>query len=84
MINILSSCTSDDQSAPTGVLQPHNRSSIARKLGEGCFGAEARAFRHRATPAEMYVQGVSTRKVKTITEEPRGHSFLWVMFVSCR
>jgi transposase-like protein len=44
-------------------------------LGEGRFGAEARAFRRFATPAEMYVQGVSTPKVKTITEEPRGHSF---------
>ena len=28
-----------------------------------------------ATLAEMYVQGVSTRKVKTITEELCGHSF---------
>jgi putative transposase len=28
-----------------------------------------------ATPAEMYVQGVSTRKVKAITEELCGHSF---------
>jgi len=26
--------------------------------------------------AEMYVQGVSTRKVKAINEELRGHSFL--------
>ena len=28
-----------------------------------------------AALAEMYVQGVSTRKVKAITEEPCGHSF---------
>ena len=28
-----------------------------------------------ATLAEMYVQGVSTRKVKVITEELRGHEF---------
>jgi len=28
-----------------------------------------------ATLAEMYVQGVSTRKVKAITEELCGHSF---------
>jgi hypothetical protein len=28
-----------------------------------------------ATLAEMYVQGVSTRKVKAITEEPCGHAF---------
>ena len=28
-----------------------------------------------ATLAEMYVQGVSTRKVKAITEEPWGHAF---------
>ncbi len=28
-----------------------------------------------AALAEMYVQGVSTRKVKTITEELCGHSF---------
>jgi putative transposase len=27
-----------------------------------------------ATLAEMYVQGVSTRKVKAITEELRGHA----------
>jgi putative transposase len=27
------------------------------------------------TPAEMYVQGVSTRKVKAITEELCGHNF---------
>ena len=28
-----------------------------------------------AALAEMYVQGVSTRKVKAIIEEPCGHSF---------
>ena len=28
-----------------------------------------------AALAEMYVQGVSTRKVKAITEKLRGHSF---------
>src|SRR5690242_10393454 len=28
-----------------------------------------------ATLAEMYVRGVSTRKVKAVTEEPRGHAF---------
>lgn len=31
-----------------------------------------------ATLAEMYVQGVSTRKVKKTTEELCGHSFLGV------
>ena len=36
-----------------------------------------------ATLAEMYVQGVSTRKVKAITEELCGHAFsaspIWVI-----
>jgi putative transposase len=34
--------------------------------------------------AEMYVQGVSTRKVKSVTEQLCGHSFSASSFIAIR
>src|SRR5262249_39346171 len=61
---------------PGGQLRPPRSQDRAGRFSNELFERYQRSERALvAALAEMYVQGVSTRKVKAITEELCGHSF---------